>query len=155
MSHKHFHRCLLETVKRVIFQDIFPSYRLVFCAQSKVCLLKYKNIWPITQKGTLWESQKVSNSVSLHSLITVETFCYWQIFCILSDNSTCLNYHFDIIELYRPVLASFPFVLFYLGVPARSLFTWVTYKNIIPCRKMPWNYKKYPSQNQHYDWGSN
>ena len=42
----------------------------------------------------------------------VKTFRYWQIFCVLSDNSTLLNCHFDIIKLYQPVLASFPFLLF-------------------------------------------
>ena len=80
---------------------------------------------PITQKGTLWELRKVLTLVSLRSprrLTTVEIFCYWQIFCVLSDNSTLLNYHFEIIESYRPVLSSLPFSLFCLGVPIRSLF---------------------------------
>ena len=42
----------------------------------------------------------------------VETFCHWQIFCILGDNSTLLNCHFEIVEKYQPVLASFSFFLF-------------------------------------------
>ena len=40
------------------------------------------------RKGTLWELRKVSTVVSLRSprrLTTVETFRYWQIFCVLSD----------------------------------------------------------------------
>ena len=59
--------------------------------------------------------------VSLRRLTTVETFRYWQIFCVSSDNSTYLNCHFEIIKPYRPVFASFPFLLFYLGVTIRSL----------------------------------
>ena len=45
----------------------------------------------IKQKGTLWDLWKVLTLVSLHSprgLTMVETFRYWQIFCVLSDNST-------------------------------------------------------------------
>ena len=49
---------------------------------------------------------------SIDSLTTVETFLYWQNFCVLSGNSTSLNCHFEIIELYRHVLTSFPFLLF-------------------------------------------
>ena len=59
----------------------------------------------------------------------------WKLFAIgrfsrvLSDNSTKLNCHFEIIEPYGPVLASFLFLSFYLGVPLRSLLAWwVTYK---------------------------
>ena len=46
---------------------------------------------PHQAKRTLWELRKVSTLVSLHSphrLTTVETFRYWQIFYVLSDNST-------------------------------------------------------------------
>ena len=32
-----------------------------------------------------------------------------------------LSCHFEVIKSYRPVLASFPFLLFYLEVPVRSL----------------------------------
>ena len=42
----------------------------------------------------------------------------------LSDNSTLLDCHFEIIEPYWPLLALFLFLLFYLGVSIRSLFAW-------------------------------
>ena len=68
---------------------------------------------------------KVLTLISLRSprtLTKVKTFRYWQIFCLLSENSTKVNCHFEINEPYRPVFASFLFLLFYLGVPIRSLF---------------------------------
>ena len=49
--------------------------------------------------------------MSVNIRCMVETVHYWQIFCVLSDNSTLLNCHFEIIETYRPVLALF-WVLF-------------------------------------------
>ena len=73
-----------------------------------------EDMWPITRKATLWELWKVSTLVSLRSprrLTTVDTFCYWQIFCVFSDNSTELNCHLEIIEPYQPVLALFLFSL--------------------------------------------
>ena len=82
-------------------------------------------IWPSTRKRTSWELRKVLILVSLcspRSLTTVETFGR---FCVLSDNSTLLNCHFEIIKPYWPVLASFQFLLFYLEVQIRSLFTWL------------------------------
>ena len=91
-------------------------------------------MWPITQKVTLWELRKVSTLVSLRSpprLTKDDTFCYWQI-------SIWLKCHFETIQLYRPVpvpvLASFPFLLFYLGVPIWPFFVWwVTYNKNIFC----------------------
>ena len=59
--------------------------------------------------------RKVSPIVSLGSprrTTMVETFCCWQIFCVLGDNSSLLNCRFEIIERYRPVLAKFRFLLF-------------------------------------------
>ena len=44
-------------------------------------------MWPIMQKGTVWKLWKISTRVSLCSLTIVETFCYWQIFCVSSENS--------------------------------------------------------------------
>ena len=52
----------------------------------------------------------------------VETLCYWQISCVLSVNSTQLKCHFEIVKSYRPVLALFLILLFYLEVPIRSIF---------------------------------
>ena len=71
---------------------------------------------PITRKGTLWELRKVSTMVSLRSprrLTMVETFRYWQIFCVLSDKLwNCIGLR----------LASFPLLLFCLGAPISSFF---------------------------------
>ena len=53
-----------------------------------ICL--WKDMSPITLKGTLWELWKVLTLVNLRSprsLTTVKTFRYWQIFCVLSDNT--------------------------------------------------------------------
>ena len=61
-------------------------------------------------KRDLMGIAKIIDLVSLRnprSLTTVETFPCWHIFCVLSDNS---NSHFEIVESYRPVLASFPFL---------------------------------------------
>ena len=56
------------------------------------------------------ELRKVATLVSLPRLTMVETFGCWHIFCVLIDNSTLLNRHFEIVEPYRPLLASFPFL---------------------------------------------
>ena len=74
------------------------------------------------RKGTFWELRKGSTLVSRRipcSLTMVEAFRYLQIFCVLIDNSTILNGHFEIIEPYRPVLTSF--LSFYLGVLIRPI----------------------------------
>ena len=77
--------------------------------------LKFKIFLFVTHhaKRDLMGVAKSMTSVSLRSprrLITVETFRYWQIFCVLCDNSTSLNFHVETIESYRPFLASSPFI---------------------------------------------
>ena len=86
----------------------------------------YIKMWPIKRKGTLWEVWKVSTLVSLrssHSLTTDETFCYRQIFCVLSE-FYLTKLSLWIFKPYWPALASFPMLLFHLGVPIWSLFAW-------------------------------
>ena len=51
---------------------------------------------------------------SPRSLTTIETFHYLQIFCVLSDNSTYLNCHFEIVEWYQAVFSLFPFFYYFI-----------------------------------------
>ena len=77
-------------------------------------MVRVRNTWPITRKGTLWELRKISTLFCLRSsrrLTTVERFRSWQFFCVLREKYNYLNCHFEIIELYRPLIASFPFFI--------------------------------------------
>ena len=106
------------------------------CGKRRNCLLRAISPFPTMFSKDLYhrpvktraclgkDLRKVSTLVSLCSpcrLTTVETFRYWQIFCVLSDNSTILNCHFEIIEPYQRVLASFLVLSFLSRSSIRSL----------------------------------